>query len=114
MGTKDDEKIPLLPAGALEDMAAAIAARESGAASELPATPVSAASDVCPNCFYGNEFRPGRYQCRRYPPVPLFYGWKPPLIEGQPPEPIVNAVFSQMAPTSTCGEFKHRDPKKAS
>lgn len=99
-----------LSAEALADMAAAIDAREG----KPPAPPaISPAADVCPNCFYVQEFAPKRFQCRRYPPQPMFMGYLPPVIEGQSPQPIINALYPGMAVTSTCGEFKHKDPKKA-
>lgn len=115
MSKKDDEKeIPALPPGALEDMAAAIESRARGPANDVAPPAVKASEAVCPNCFFCHEMRPRYLQCRRFPPVPLFYGFQgDPLRPDAPPQPVINAVFPQMAPNSTCGEFRHRDPKKA-
>ena len=97
----------------LADMADAVAKPGSGPANDPAPFVVPESAAVCPNCFYSHEFKPRRYECRRFPPTPILFGFAPPALEGQQPQPVINALFPQMALMSTCGEFTHRDPKKA-
>jgi hypothetical protein len=108
-----DKKTPPLPEGALDDMAAAIEARARGPANDIKEPVIGPAVVACPNCMHSHQLAPKFFQCRRFPPVPLLYGFQPPTLAGKPPEPVINAVFPQMALDSFCGEFRHRDPKKA-
>jgi hypothetical protein len=63
----------------------------------------------CESCHhYLSEANVHEGICRAHPPVPILAGYRPAVIAGRPPEPMIITVDPNVPADHCCGEFLAR------